>query len=636
MIEPRNLRLVRACAFSILTISLSSPTFGQEQMGEMTPVDTAIEAYSQRMINRGKAIQEETAEREPAGEALPARRDRNLIYAADGVSPPKVALLADPGIDPNSTVVATWARIDIEAPDPRDLLTQLRRHLDEVRADRPNDQRLHKYYERVLQKAEEYVGYILLPEQRRVTLAECIESALAHNYAIRIQAINPAISETQIIEAEAAFDAVFFLDSSYDNRDQAVATQLAAGQSDIRSVEGGIRQLLPTGMRVQTSMRNSRSFVPFQFQQLNPAYNTSFVAQFTQPLLRGFGLDVNRAQIEIARREFEIEQSVFKQRIRDTLLEVEQAFWRLLQARRDAAVLAEAVAENWATFRSIKDRRTNDASLVEIEAAKARWESRKVDLAEAVRVLRDAEDRLKFLIQDPELLLSRQIEVVPVGEPIIVPLVVDQFAEARRALDERAEIEQARLRVEQARIRRSVAKNQLLPQLDLSFNYEVQGLGGSADRSLDVMTTNRFRSYSVTVNFAIPIGNRAATAADRRARLQQNQATASLHQSYEGVIEEVNRAVRQLRVRGIQIAPQLQSAYSNRDSLQALQAKTTKIDPGFLEAELNSIERLANDRRRLISLVVEHTLAIVELERAKGTLLEFNNIILTDRETPTY
>ncbi|MCA9242633.1 MAG: TolC family protein [Phycisphaerales bacterium] len=634
MIKRDFVRLARLCAIGLFLTSVPLAAIGQENMGEMTPLDTAIEAYSQRMINRGKAMHEQEPE-QPSGDSLPAKRDRNLIYASDDTMPPKAALLADPG-DPNASIVATWARIDAETPDPRDLIAHLQQRLDNARSDRPNDQRLHKYYERVLERAKEYVGLMLLPEPQRVTLAECVQSALANNFAIRIQSINPAVSETQIVEAEAAFDAVFFLDTTYDNRDQAVATQLSAGQSDVRSLEGGIRQLLPTGMRVQTSMRTSRSFVPFQFQQLNPAYNTSFIAQFTQPLLRGFGLDVNRAQIEISRRDYEIEQWAFEQRVRDTLLDVERGFWRLLQARRDAAVLAEAVAENWATYRSIKDRRTNDASLVEIEAAKARWESRKVDLAESIRALRSAEDQLKRLIQNPSYPLSRKVELIPVGEPVVAPLVVDQFAEARRALDERSEIKQARARVEQARTRRAVSKNNLLPQLDLSFNYEVQGLGASSDRSLDVMTTNRFRSYSVTVNFSIPIGNRGAQAADRRAALQQQQAVVALHDAYDQVILEVNEAVRLLIVRSRQIGPQLQSAYSNRDSLQALQAKTTKIDPGFLEAELNSIERLANDRRQLIGVTIDHTIAIAELERAKGTLLEFNNIVLTDKPHPTY
>ena len=559
----------------------------------------------------------------------PGARSRERVYSGADDLTGRVALLTGVG-DPNGSIEVTWTVIDQQAPDPGRLLSELRRQLAQVKKDRPRDLRLHKYYERVVSQAQEYVQFILLPDKRDLTLSECIQIALANNYTIRIEAINPAVSQTDVIEAEAAFDATFFLDASYDNRDQAVATDLAAGQSDTRRMEAGLRQLLPSGMQVQTSIRHSRQFVPFQFQQLNPAYDTTFVASFTQPLLRGFGLDVNRAQIEIARLDFRISDYQFQEQVRDTLLDVERAYWRLFQARREAAIQAEAVAQNWATFKSIFDRRTNDASQVEIQAAKARWRSREVDLMESIRVLRDAEDQLKGLLQDDEMLLSRRMELIPTDQPIVTPLVVDQFAEVRTALEHRTEIAQARTRVEQSRIRKTVARNQLLPQLDVTFNYEVQGLGGSADDSFDGMTTNRFRSYTVGIALSVPIGNRAAQAQDRRANLQQKQAVVALYQAYDAVVFEVNQAVRQLIVRGLQIPSTLGSASSNRDSLRALQAKTTKIDPGFLEAELNSIARVTNDRRNLINQVIEHTLAIAELERAKGTLLAYNGVQLND------
>jgi len=578
--------------------------------------------YRQRMID------EHEQETQPAaGNLARSDQDEKLIQLAGSQAEEtrRAALLVQTDAEQQPTPSAVFAQV----PDPKDARQVLAERLRKIEQT-AFEPRVVNQYRRVVEKAQEYIDEFDRPNEVELSLAECIRRALEHNYSIRIESFTPAISQTGLVEAEAAFDAVFFLDWTNSKQDRQTGTQLLSSQSDFGSAQGGIRKLFPTGMQAQVSLSQSRTFSNFQFQTVNPSYETKFTASFTQPLLRGFGLDYNRAAINIARTDTRIGREVFIQQVRDQLLAVEQAYWQLVMARRNVMILIETTAQNWVTFKSMEERLEHDATPVEWNNSKSQWQSRVVEFIEAVKNVRDAEDRLKNLLNDPDLPLSRDIEIIPTDEPLVTPIAVDQFAEVRTALDKRSEIRQARLAIEKARIQTQRAKNETLPKLDLTFQYDVQGLSINGGGSFDEMTTNRYRSYSVSVQFSYPLGNRAPQARYRRARLQEHRALVQLRRVIDAVVEEVNGAVRQMSVRYRQIAPQFSAVMAAEGNLRAFQARVEQVSPNYLQTELQAIEQLANTRRRLLQVLVDYNITIAQLEKAKGTLLEYDNVVITD------
>jgi outer membrane protein TolC len=278
------------------------------------------------------------------------------------------------------------------------------------------------------------------------------------------------------------------------------------------------------------------------------------------------------------------------------------------------------------------ERLNHDATQVEVANSESRWQTSYVKYLEAVKLVRDAEDRLKNLLNYPGLKLSDEVELVPTETPFAAPVVIDHFAEVRTALEQRSEIRQARKQIEVARVGTLVAKNATLPRLDLSFQYEVQGLGNTADNSFDNLTTNRFNSYTVGASFSYSLGERASRAALRRTRLQEAQAVVLLNQVTDGIVEEVNRTIRLLMVRYTQIPPQLDAVHAAVRNLRALQARTQRIDPNYLQTELGAVEQLASTRTTLAGVLTDYNSAIVQLEKAKGTLLDYNNVIVADAQ----
>jgi outer membrane protein len=610
--------------FSGLMLLLLASCQGQ---GDARDLEPSIATYRDRMLLEHSGQPAEAADPEP--QVLTTEPTAQPV-PWQAQLPPRAALITRP----EALEQPTPADVFLEIPDPEDAPQVFQDRLQALKSVPHPDERVIANYREVVPRAIANLEKIGEGRtgQVRLGLAETVQRALEHNFTIRFESYNPAISRAQLVEAEAAFDAEFFLETTSDRTDQQTIDPQAPINTQTVTYAGGFRQLLPTGMRVQTSLGQQRNWTgaPQQFKNLNPLYNSNFIVSFTQPLLRGFGLDVNRAQINISRAEVNIAYEQFVQQVRQTLLNVETAYWRLVEARRHAVIVAETTAQYWATYQALWRRREHDVTVVELSSAESRWRTHEVLYLEAVRNIKDAEDQLKTLLNDPDLLLSQNLEIIPTEEPFLGQMAYDQLEAVRTALDERSEIRAARQRIEEARINTSVAKNGTLPQLDVGFNYEVQGLAHTADDSFDHLTTNRYISYQVTVQFAVPIGNRGPRAAWRRAELQEAQSVVALYELTDNIVREVNFAARAIGVRYAQIPPQLEAARSADSQLRAYQARTQRIDPLYLENELSSVERLSSERDTLLSVIVEYNIARIALEAAKGTLLEFNNVVVTD------
>ncbi len=470
------------------------------------------------------------------------------------------------------------------------------------------------------------------PRQVRLSLEDIIHRTLANSYAVRIQSYSPAISTAAMVEAESAFDAIFFLDLNKNKRNQPVASDLAGSKVDTLTFSGGIRKLLPTGTQVSASLNLNRTSTDNRFQTINPVYTSGFVASLNQPLMRGGGIDFNRSNIVIARNDLGISRHVFQRAIRDILFETERAYWLLVQARREVVIRARLLAEFEKTYNYLYQRRDFDIYQIQLSQTKANVESSKADYIRVLNDVRDAEDALLALMNDPELDLVEDVEIIPSDFPEPIQLDIDREASARVALDRRCEIVESRLQVENSAIRAGVAKNQAMPRFDLGFQYSSNGLGEKADSAFSQATQNNFLDYLVTLSFEVPVGNRGPQAVARQARLAHAQAIANYKNQMEQIILDVNTAARAIQTAYDRLDPSMESADANEDQVTSTVARQERKDFTALNQELNARSSLANSRSTLLNDLVTYHIAVIALERAKGTLLDFNNIKLLDLE----
>ena len=87
----------------------------------------------------------------------------------------------------------------------------------------------------------------------------------------------------------------------------------SGGRSTILS--GSVDQILPTGGNYDVRVRTSRDTFIGGDQSVNPQYSNNIDFNFTQPLLRDFGIDVTRRGITIARNNLGITEGAARVRV---------------------------------------------------------------------------------------------------------------------------------------------------------------------------------------------------------------------------------------------------------------------------------------------------------------------------------
>lgn len=534
------------------------------------------------------------------------------VVAEPNPAEPVGQLTGGAGIDPDRL----WEH---HLPDP----TTERAH-DEKEWAEATAKADQEYYRGLLER----LSSIDRPRKLSLSLEDALRRALIHNFALRVASYNPAVETAKIVEAEAAFDAAFFANLTKNKQNQPTASVLVGSNVDTLNMQSGIAKLLPTGMQATTSLNLARQSNDFQFQTLNPQWDSSFAVELRQPWLRGFGIDFNRSAIVLANLDHSISEQAFRREVIRTLVNVEQAYWNLVRARREVVISGQLLSSFQQIYDYLWQRRDFDAYKIQIADTEARLERSKAQFIQVLANVRNAEDQLINLMNDPQIDLADEVEILPLDFPGLSPVVLDCLSEVQVALDHRPELAEAKLQVKRATVAVGQAKNQVLPKLDTTFRYTVDGMGPSAHDAFSEVSKNDFHEYFISVEFEIPFGNRAARARERQARLRHAQAIANLEGTFEGVILDVNLAVRNVQVSFDQILPNFESVEASEDQVEAIKARAESRNFVQLNQELNALQALAAARRELMVALVDYTMAIIKLEQVKGTLPEYNNVIL--------
>ncbi|MEM7632283.1 MAG: hypothetical protein AAF227_09745, partial [Pseudomonadota bacterium] len=155
-------------------------------------------------------------------------------------------------------------------------------------------------------------------------------------------------------------------------------------------------------------------------------------------------------------------------------------YWNLYLTRSRFLQLAKL---EWETKRLVEklDKRANlDAGSEVMVRAEAALGQRSADMVRAKTAIRNAEDRIKSLVNDPSMLSGDQ-EFVVADAPILEPAQPNLVAAAESALLHRPEIQQSFLQWRAAAIRSGLADNETLPQLDAIAEAAVAGLAPSGN-----------------------------------------------------------------------------------------------------------------------------------------------------------
>lgn len=477
-----------------------------------------------------------------------------------------------------------------------------------------------------------------------ISLGDAIRTAVRHNLGVQQSRVDQAVAATEIVRAEAAFDAVLGAGVNFARIDEPGNDLLLAipgGQPVIFDQGQDARQWgfttdvskrLGSGGAVsvsfgadETSVYNTTTPTVF-----DDAWNSAVSLGIGQPLLRGFGEDVNTAEIRLARNADRKAAVAIRANLLALLVQVENAYWNLVLARQDL-VIAEWLVEEGDRIREIlSNRRGFDTTLAQYADAVATVESRKTRVIQARRDVGRTADALKALVNDPDLPVGGEFDLVPVDFMIDAPFGYDLRNSISTALIRSPFIDAAILDIDDASIREIVARNGRLPQLDLQAEVSWLGLSdgfGSSVREID----GDYIDYLVGLQFSQPIGNRAAESVLQQARLRRSSAVIGYRNAIQDVVLDVKNAVRDIAA-GYALVAQARNfrlaQAENLRSLEALRETLAALTPEFLNLLFQRQERLGEAQFQELQAMAVYNLSIAELGRATGSGLEANGIDL--------
>lgn len=477
-----------------------------------------------------------------------------------------------------------------------------------------------------------------------LSLEESLVRALQYSQQVKVFSELPLIRETSIIEADSAFDWVRFMDGRWDDRNDPIGNSLTAGaglqlfEDHLLSGRAGARRRTRSGGQLELTQQlgwqrnNSTFFIP------NPQGTSRLNVSFTQPLWRGRGFVYNTSLVLLAKIDKLAADDEFARQLQSHLLEVARSYWALYLERGVLLQKTNSYIRGKAVFDRLNSRRDIDAPANQIVSAEAALKSRLSDLVRARAAVKNAESRMRSLINDPGML---NLELIPSDQPAFQSLPVEMDESVSIAFQKRPELHQAVKQVKAAAVRLNMAKHELLPVLNLVTNAYLAGI---EDRGRFMSAFgNQFSegrpSYGVGLEYELPYCNRAARARLQRRRLEIRQLQEQYATTCETVRLEVEVAVREFETSQTELSTKLQAMKARSAQLAALTQRWEQL-PGedvssslALENMLVAQDALAQSEFEYLQAQMTFRLSIFNLKRAMGTLLESEQVNVTRNST---
>jgi outer membrane protein TolC len=301
----------------------------------------------------------------------------------------------------------------------------------------------------------------------------------------------------------------------------------------------------------------------------------------------------------------------------------------LYRARAEYYQRSKLVRSAQETLAIVEGRADVDAERRQVLRARAAVTARESEMARSWTSIRNAESRLRLLVNDPILLQSQRREFIPSDAPLMDQLPLSIGESLYTALQHRPDISRSIREVRASAVRLGVARNEVLPKLDLLATTYVAGLTGGTDVSQSF--GNQFAdgrpTYSVGMLFEFPLGNRAARAQQQRRRWEMNRSMSQFRLTVEEALTAVEVAVREVETTYEELIGRYDAMVAAADEVGYLSDRWRTL-PGtedsailLLDNLLDAQDRLADEEAAMARAQVGYAMAIVRLKQEMGTLL---------------
>ncbi len=485
-----------------------------------------------------------------------------------------------------------------------------------------------------------------------LTVDEAVQRALENNADLAVEKFTPQSSDLSISDAKSVYDPVVFSTVSTQSRTSKATNTFQGGASVTNKTltyNFGATKAVPTGGSFRVDFNNNRQNSTSTVSTFNPAFGSSFNANFTQPLLRNRSIDANRLNIKLTKRNKEITDLQFRSIVVSTLANVRKLYYDLIYAVENLSAQRKSLslARKFLNENQIKVNVGTLAPL-DVVAAESEVATREEGVVIAENALAEAQDAIKRAIlprNDPD---AWKTEIVAKDRPTAQPVPVDADAAITNALEKRMDYQVVQKNLQNIEDQVSLTKQGRKPSLDLFANYGTLGTGGT--QLIDLTTNQRlatplpggygdalselagrdFPTWNVGVNFTYPIFNRLGRNSAARGQLALEQYRAVVRRVELQIASEVRTASRAVETNFKRVATTQSARTLQQRRLDAEEKKfAAGMSTNFLVTQAQRDLALAEVSE--IRAIADYNKSLVDFERVQESGLSGGNGLITVR-----
>jgi len=327
-----------------------------------------------------------------------------------------------------------------------------------------------------------------------------------------------------------------------------------------------------------------------------------------------------KSDIEDATLKLESAKQALRRQKIVTVARAEIAYWKAWMAKQHVELRARSLGIARSLVEDNERRRkAGKMSEMEVEQAKVgaayrerKWLEAQTDWTEA---LRDIMNAIGWQVDE------RQVQIQVEEAPLDRPVSLDFAARMRSASEHHPDILISRKEIDIKDLHLAIAKNSRWPQLDLSASYGLNGLGSSAQDSLEDINESDYPSWSIGVVFRTGLcKSQAARAEFEEAKLAKERAL----QSYKATETSVVNSLRST-IAKVGLLKRILDALKGEVGVNRMALDNEKV---LLETGKSTSRKMLALEEDLTDSQVDYLLAktrylqtLVQLDLADGTML---------------
>jgi outer membrane protein TolC len=486
--------------------------------------------------------------------------------------------------------------------------------------------------------------------EKQLSLDDCIVGALKSNLGLAVEVFNPQLANISVTQAKEKFVPSLYLGFDKQETSQPSFSWIdAANQVEVQSSDyyGQLTQEIPTGGNFQLTLYSYQTETTANFQTINPRFGSQIRFDFTQPLLKDFGLRVSQKEIIIAKNNTAISEIQLKQTLLDTIYNVEEAYWNYVGSIEYYKVMQQSL--KLAQDLLAKNTREVEVGMlapIEVLTAKSEVARREADILRAESSIKSTEDQLKTILN----LSSRQdidlTKIVPTDTPTFEEREVSLEEALSMGLQLRPDLQTIRTDLKNKDLDLGYAKNQLLPELNFQASFWSPGLSGTqllyedgnpltgnvigtvAGKSSDALRDAfkfKYKNWTIGLTLSVPITSIVSRAQYAQARVSLEQAQVNLQNQEQQAFLEIRNAVRDVQTNFKQVQAYKIARELAQEKLDA-EAKKLKVGLATNYEVLLHQRDLADAQSSELRAVIDYNLSLAALDKALGSTLEKKNI----------